>query len=170
MTIQLARVLIVASIGKGGRHSQEGLTLLELITSLVIVGILSAIALPSFLNLSLRSRHAEAQINVGSMMRAQQAYYTQSNDFTTNLVELGLGISADTQFYQYRLVQFSGHQTLAGASVDGVISSAIPLGDVRGYMGKTWVDMDTSIPEVTSVMCRGDVGASYFMNSRTFCP
>ncbi|MEB3211128.1 MAG: type IV pilin-like G/H family protein [Leptolyngbyaceae bacterium] len=170
MNIKFARVLRTALTCQEHRISTQGLTLLELITSLVVVSILSAIALPSFLNFSLRSRHAEAQVNVGSMVRAQQSHYMWKNAFTTNLSELGLGIS-NSPFYQYTTVQFSGHQTLAGSPVDGVSSIAIPLTDVRGYMGKTWVDADSGgIPEVKTVMCEGDIGATYFMNNRTYCP
>jgi prepilin-type N-terminal cleavage/methylation domain-containing protein len=168
MDIQLVRVLLSAPFNQGHQYSQKGLTLLELITSIVIVGILSAVALPSFLNLSLRSRHAEAQVNVGSMLRAQQSHYTWKNEFTTNLDELGLGI-ADTPYYRYQLNRFNGHQTLAGTTVDGVTSVAIPTSNVRGYMGKTWLDADTGVLEVKSVMCEGEIGATFFMRNKTYC-
>lgn len=155
------------------RHRQKalpdkGLTLLELLVSVVIVGILSAIAVPSFLSFSTRARHAEAQVTVGSMLRAQQSYYTWKNEFAASLPDLELGIS-DSQHYRYRVHQFTGHRTLSGDQVDGTTAIAIPLTNLRGYMGKVWVDGSTGALEVKSVLCEGDIGATYFMDGRTYC-
>lgn len=146
----------------------QGFTLLELLVSIVVVGILSALAIPSFLSFSMRSRHAEAQLNVGSILRAQQAYFMWNNEFATTLPVLELGI-LDSRHYEYRTHDFTNHRTLNGDQVDGVIAIAVPLSNVRGYMGKAWIDAATGLPELKSVMCEGDTGASYFMNNRTYC-
>lgn len=151
------------------RSSEKGVTLLELLVSVVMVGILSAIAAPSLLSFSLRARHAEAQVNVGAILRAQQYYYVTRNEFATTLPSLALGIS-DSEFYQYKTDSFNDHQTLAGIVVTGTTAIAIPLKDVRGYMGKVWLDGSTGTLEMQSVICEGDIGDTYFMNDRTYCP
>ena len=58
--------------------SQEyGFTLIELIVVVVIIGILSAIAVPSFKNISIRAKQSEAAILINSYIKAAQSYYTE---------------------------------------------------------------------------------------------
>ena len=61
------------------KKNNEGFTLIELLVVIIIIGILSAIALPSFLNQANKARQAEAETYVGSMNRAQQAEYLEEN-------------------------------------------------------------------------------------------
>ena len=84
------------------KKDNGGFTLIELLVVIIIIGILSAIALPSFLNQANRARQSEAQTYVGSMNRAQQAYYLENVSFTEDISDLGLGITEDTQNYIYR--------------------------------------------------------------------
>ncbi|NEO49408.1 MAG: prepilin-type N-terminal cleavage/methylation domain-containing protein [Moorea sp. SIO4A3] len=84
----------------------EGFTLIELLVVIIIIGILSAIALPSFLNQANKAKQSEAKTYVGSMNRAQQAYYLENNEFVTDITnfgELGLGVATLTENYKYGL-------------------------------------------------------------------
>lgn len=80
---------------------QEGFTLIELLVVIIIIGILSAIALPSFLNQANKARESEAKQYIGSMNRAQQAEYLEWSKFTTDFGNLGLGIASNTTNYVY---------------------------------------------------------------------
>ncbi|UBF25928.1 pentapeptide repeat-containing protein [Kovacikia minuta CCNUW1] len=46
---------------------------------------------------------SEAKQYVGSMMRAEQAYYLEKERFTANLADLGIGIKPETRSYLYRI-------------------------------------------------------------------
>ena len=81
----------------------EGFTLIELLVVIIIIGILSAIALPSFLNQANKARESEAKQYVGSMNRAQQAAYLEGSRFTTDFGTLGLGIASNTTHYVYSM-------------------------------------------------------------------
>ena len=69
------RNLTARLIKKYLNNNQEGFTLVELIVVVVIIGILSAIAIPSFQNASDKAKQKEAAILIASYMKGVQAYY-----------------------------------------------------------------------------------------------
>lgn len=148
--------------------AETGLTLLELLVSIVVVSVLSAIALPSFLNFSSRARHSEAKITLSSILRGQQSYYVANGEFSGNIRDLSLGIS-DSENYRYKTHAFTNHQTLEGVQVSGATAIAEPLTTVRGYMGKVWVDTSLESPRMGTVLCEGNIGETYFMDGQTYC-
>lgn len=101
MSSQIKAKLLQHFAGK--KKANGGFTLIELLVVIIIIGILSAIALPSFLNQANKAKQSEAKTYIGSMNRAQQAYYLESGVFagSTNFGQLGLGISPGTTNYDY---------------------------------------------------------------------
>ena len=85
------------------KKTDGGFTLVELIIVLMIIGILSAIALPSFLDCSLKARQSEGKQYLSSMNRAQQAKYTDSGAFSHSITALGIGIKTQTINYKYSI-------------------------------------------------------------------
>ncbi len=72
---------------------EEGFTLVELIVVVVIIGILSAIAVPSFQNASSKAKQKEASILLASYVKAAQAYYTEYSKLPVDTADLGQYIS-----------------------------------------------------------------------------
>ncbi|MGI0495981.1 type IV pilin-like G/H family protein [Limnospira platensis] len=107
-----------------------GFTLIELLVVIIIIGILSAIALPSFLNQANKARESEAKTYVGSINRAQQARLMETGEFGSVIAQLGLGVSSATANYTYNL--------LADASV-GAVVNANGIANLRDYGGLVWV-------------------------------
>jgi prepilin-type N-terminal cleavage/methylation domain-containing protein len=93
------------------KKQNEGFTLIELLVVIIIIGILAAIALPSFLNQANKAKESESKQYVGSMNRTQQAYFLEANVFTTDVSRLGLGIKTASTNYTYGISAAGDNKT-----------------------------------------------------------
>jgi type IV pilus assembly protein PilA len=78
-------------------NKNKGFTLIELLVVIIIIGILSAVALPQFLSQSKKARVAEAKSIVGSVIRGQQAYKLEKGNWTTSCTDLSVDVPQDDQ-------------------------------------------------------------------------
>ena len=134
------------------KNENEGFTLIELLVVIIIIGILSAIALPSFLNQANKAKQSEAKTYTGSMNRAQQAYYLENSSFSSQIGSLGLGIATQTINYQYTANLVS---TSVVANQGKVISATAPL---KAYIGGVEVANQSATSEATTlaILCEAN--------------
>lgn len=85
------------------KNNDEGFSLIELLTVIVIIGILASLALPAFLSQAAKARFSEAKQTVGAINRAQQAYRLEKSAFAASFEELEVGLPSATQNYTYTL-------------------------------------------------------------------
>lgn len=79
---------------------------------IIILGIVSAIALPSLLGQVNKAKQAEAKQNVSAMLRSQQAYQLEKGTFGKSIQELGVNIIPETENYRYQMVPQSGNKSV----------------------------------------------------------
>jgi len=71
---------------------KNGFTLIELMVTIIIVGILSSVAYPSYMNYVQQTRRTEAQSKLIEIANRQEMYYLDHHVYATDLdTELSLG-------------------------------------------------------------------------------
>ena len=151
----------------GKKKADEGFTLIELLVVIIIIGILAAIALPSFLNQANKARQTEATTNVGAINRGQQAYVLENAHFSDRISSLGIGIKVQSDNYIFGdgtnpddLKGLAGNSITTFSSgvptnyAQGAIIIANPTtgmaSNLKSYVGATYLLSETTTGEVTS--------------------
>ncbi|MEN9228975.1 MAG: type IV pilin-like G/H family protein [Gloeomargarita sp. HHBFW_bins_205] len=127
------------------KNANKGFTLIELLVVVVIIGILAAIALPSFLAQTAKAKQAEARNTLGSWAKAQKAYRTEHTVFASGWTDLSLGLGTQTKNYNYENVLSQSDAT----EVDGFADSRGV--DLKSYSARVIVVTDKVITITPSV-------------------
>jgi type IV pilus assembly protein PilA len=98
--VNIQNVHFLLSLSKKDKQ-QLGFTMIELLLVMIIIGLLSAITFPNFINQVGKSRQTEAKINLGSLGRAQQSYHFEHKVFAGTLSELSANNMFTPKYYSY---------------------------------------------------------------------
>jgi type IV pilus assembly protein PilE len=85
------------------RKTMRGVTLLELMIVVIIIGVLAAIAYPNYRQYAARAKRNEAKAALLQIATRQEAFYLQNNTYTNDMMPLGFPVSdnylTDTESY-----------------------------------------------------------------------
>lgn len=76
---------------------QYGFTLIELMIVVAIIGVLSAIAYPSYQSYMKKSGRADAKVGLLKLSDKQERFYLQNNTYTTAFTAAGLNTSTTSE-------------------------------------------------------------------------
>ena len=79
-------------------NDERGFTLIELLVVILIIGILAAIAIPSFLNQKDKANDAAAKSYVRNMQTAQETYFTDNSSYANSAATL---VTVESSLSQY---------------------------------------------------------------------
>ncbi|MBN4075375.1 MAG: hypothetical protein COA71_03525 [SAR86 cluster bacterium] len=74
----------------------KGFTLIELMVVIAIVGLLAAIAIPSYQDSTRKANRADAQITLSRLSTLQERYFFRTNQYTGDFNDLVSGIADGT--------------------------------------------------------------------------
>jgi type IV pilus assembly protein PilA len=159
------------------KQGEKGFTLVELLVVIIIIGILTAIALPNFLNQTAKGKQTEAKQNVNLINKTQNAYRLENSAFATNFNLLAVGSlkdggvagTAQTSVYTYTLVGQTDTTTIVATARDsalkgysgaGVRSSNSESQSVIGFIAcEALTAGTTAITQTAALTCPGTTKA-----------
>ena len=135
----------ISKLQKRLAKEESGFTLIELLIVLVIIGILLAIAVPSYLGFKDRANKAAAQANVRSAIPAAEAYYSDNGNYASMDIASGAapnagGLKGIDQGIQLTKVTVTGGgtgYTLCAVSGSWHATVAGPGGTINVASGNT---------------------------------
>ena len=92
--------MLIAECRRARNHSQRGLTLVELMIVVIVVGILAAIALPAYQEQVRKSRRADAYHSLLLVQNLQEKWRASNSSYSNSLVEIGfVGTASQEEYY-----------------------------------------------------------------------
>jgi len=83
---------------------QAGFTLIEVMMVVVIIGILAAIAFPSYREYVLRGHRSEGVALLSEAAARQERYYAQNNTYADSVAKLSMSANSDNDHYTLSVV------------------------------------------------------------------
>jgi type IV pilus assembly protein PilE len=94
-----------------GNNNNKGITLMELLVVILIVGILAAVAIPSYTGYLQRARRSDAKTCLEQMRASQEMRRAEKGGYSTSIAELQTTWGAQSACGEYTLVLNSASAT-----------------------------------------------------------
>ena len=120
------------------QQNQQGFTLIELMIVVAIIGILAAVAIPSYQDYTARAQVSEAVSLTAGYKTALAEYYQTQGAYTNRLEPLSLGSTTSGKYV--RSITFS-FTNASGIDIVAVMKSA---GSVNGQVATKQLRMTTA--------------------------
>ena len=76
-------------------HTMRGITLIELMIVVVIIGLMAVIAYPNYREFAARAKRNEAKAALLKIATNQERFYLQNNSYTCQMTRLGFPVDDD---------------------------------------------------------------------------
>lgn len=110
--------------------TQQGFTIIELLVAIVIIGVLAAVAIPKFNEVSAKAKCSELAVNLSTFERLKTFHYEVYGDADATLAEIGLDLPESRWFDYGDIIA-----TAANVQTGGDIGTAAKGGNNNGNNG-----------------------------------
>jgi type IV pilus assembly protein PilA len=141
------------------KNDSKGFTLVELLVVVVIIGILAAIALPSFLAQTAKAKQGEARTYLGAWVKGQKSFRAEHNTFGGDWASLSLGLETQTKNYDYEQVSggsvtaVDGHATSRSTDLKGYAAQVVAVTDKVITIKTAGGDLTTTTVDMPDGLC-----------------
>jgi len=165
----------VGRTGEGEESPEAGFTLIELMVVLLIMGILLAIAIPTFLGVTGSAHAAATKTNISSAMTEADATYTNTSSFAASATAEKTELEAVTKAMTFATGTVSGTSTIsvdvfsASGGAASATTSQIVVMASKDTTGVCWYEGDNETSTTPTTGQEVPPGVHYFGKKTTTC-
>ena len=116
---------------------------------IIILGIVSAIALPSLLGQVNKAKQVEAKSSVDVIIKGQQAYQLEKGTFSDSIEELNLGVKSEAVNYRYQIVPQASKKRV-------MITAQAKNTGLKSYTGAVFTIRKDGVTTTVAGICETD--------------
>lgn len=146
------------------RQPARGFTLLELMVTVAIIGILAAVAFPAYQSQVQKGKRAEGKAALLNSASKLERYYSDNNFFPSNSASCGNGTSSATALAAAAVAVFSGDSSSNNAydmSVTFALGASSACAQVYTLTAtpKNWTDSQCGNLTISNTSAKGVTGS-----------